>query len=435
MTRIGFEWQFKPGQLAMKSMAGVQLALPSKSLVFRADGVGVNIESDSGEVEIVTDPVDEWDDLVPQLVLIGDLMSVLSSVAPDPAKLTNQRVAALLAPLFGQGLADPSARSRRGAGLVTDGQLLAVNAQGNLQTALAAPEMRVSLPHRGKRSLVFAAPGPVYDTVTVVANNEVRPVLLPANTKIAIEATGTVMTGVAQCTIDADLTDVESLISPYYPGVTAKVDGWVGANNGVTFELRALFALVAYYLHAFSQPSIRYSNEGPKTGFNLLPRMNLRSIYRMLLDDDDRTEFDAVVRTIPGAELNAVVCPEDYKAGTDRIVNPLTLAQWLTSIRNGDLGAGVPTLDRDYSGLGPRGVDYDAMSPPLGYPAHAHPARTSTWFTYAMGRTNAVPDGPVVLEYRDVQAFGVKKESVTFEQFVDVAANAARAAGVQGVPA
>ena len=52
MTRIGFEWQFKTGVLAMKDardMAGAPLALPSKSLVFRDGATGVNIESDSGE--------------------------------------------------------------------------------------------------------------------------------------------------------------------------------------------------------------------------------------------------------------------------------------------------------------------------------------------------------------------------------------------------
>jgi hypothetical protein len=440
MTRIGFEWQFKPGALAMKNpgnMAGGPLALPSKSVVFRDGAIGVNIESDSGEVEFVTDPVDDWADLVRQLVLIGDLMTVLSGVAPDTGRLVNRRVAAALAPLFGQGLVDPNAHSRRGAGLVADGQQLAIDGNGNLRPAMpgAGAAMTANLPYKARRSLTVAVPGPVYDTVTVVANHEVRPVLCPANTRIAIEAAGAVLAGVAQCTIDADLIDSEDLISFYYPGVAAKADGWAGANGAVTSELRGLFVLIAYYLYAFGQPSIATSNEGPKTGFNLLPRMNLRSIYRTLLDDTDRVEFDAVVHTIPAVELNAVVCPHGYKAGNDRIANPLTLAQWLTSIRNGDAGAGPPTLDVDYSGAGPRGADYDALSPPLGYPAHAHPARTSAWFTYAMGRTNAVVNSPIVFEYRDVQQFSVKKESLTFEQFVDMAAAAARAAGVHGVPA
>ena len=440
MTRIGFEWQFKPGVLAMKdarNMAGAPLALPSKSVVFRNAAIGVNIESDSGEVEIVTDPVDDWDQLRRQLVLIGDLMTVLSGISPDTGKLVNQGAAAQLAALFGQGLADPNARSRRGANLVNDGQRLAVDGNGNLVTAAlpAAVAAIVNLPYKARRSLTFAVPGPVYDTVTVVANHEVRPVLCPTNTAVAIEAAAGILAGVAQCTIDADLIQAERLIRFYYPGVTAKVDGWVAAHHGVTFELRGLFVLIAYYLWAFGRPTIATSNEGPKTGFNLLPRMNLHSIYRTLIDDLDRTEFDAVVLTIPAVELNARVCPHGYKAGNDLIVNPLTLALWLTSIRNGNAGAGLPTLDVDYSGVGPRGVDYDALSPPLGYPAHTHPARTSAWFTYAMGRTNAVEDSPIVLEYRDVQQFSINKETLNIEQFIDMAVNAARAAGIDGIPA
>jgi len=111
--------------------------------------------------------------------------------------------------------------------------------------------------------------------------------------------------------------------------------------------------------------------------------------------------------------------------------------EWFTSIRQGDAGAAWPPgLDLDFGGTGPRGPEYDRLSPPLGYPAHANPNRATNWFTYAMGRTNATAlRQQIVIEYRDVQGFAYPdREVLTFPQLVVVAAKAATFAGIAHVP-
>jgi len=179
------------------------------------------------------------------------------------------------------------------------------------------------------------------------------------------------------------------------------------------------------------------SKDGPKAGFNALPRVNLRSVYRLVLDAADRLLFDTVAGALPAATKNRRACPHRYYAGNDLIDNPLTVDQWFTSIRQGDAGAAWPPgLDLDFGGTGPRGPDYDRLSPPRGYPAHEHPGRTSAWFTYAMGRLNATAQRQqIVIEYRDVQRFGYPdREVLTFAQLVAVAAKAATFAGIANVP-
>jgi hypothetical protein len=55
-------------------------------------------------------------------------------------------------------------------------------------------------------------------------------------------------------------------------------------------------------------------------------------------------------------------------------------------------------VDRDNDGDGPRGAEFDLMSPPLGYPAH----RRGRHFTYAMGLYGLAADGSAVVEMREL---------------------------------
>lgn len=84
------------------------------------------------------------------------------------------------------------------------------------------------------------------------------------------------------------------------------------------------------------------------------------------------------------------------------------------------------------SGRGPRGIGYDAMSPPRGYPAHeAHPERPAEWFTYSMGqKSTPYRASHVVVEYRQTDLFGLTEGMGTYGQFVTAAVAAAGNAGL-----
>ncbi len=115
-----------------------------------------------------------------------------------------------------------------------------------------------------------------------------------------------------------------------------------------------------------------------------------------------------------------------------RICLSVIKEEWIISIQKGDPIPSTETAAKNYEGQGPRGENYDKMSPPLGYPSHEHSGRTTTWFTYAMGRMSATSvDSAVIFELRDAPGFvGVTATRVAFEKFVELAYAIAKEEGL-----
>jgi len=450
MPSIGFEWQFVATDLNFQERVGTALKqiidVPSKGLVFHWPDPGVKIESDSGEVEIITDPVTTWNALLKQLVLIGEMLVALGMTPPDWARLPDGRMRTGMEHSgFGTGLGIGAAvaeggramPTRKATNVIKYPALVTLDANGHLQlgkTGVVDPEPVVLNADGIKKLFSFRLAAPIYAPFKVVDNAEQQAaVYRPANNRIAVVGMHEgAFNGVPQCTMERSLSELPTLIKPFSAPSVQLAAQWLDGQRA-SEDLTGFVTMLYYYRAMFGQSTIRTIPDGPKAGFGLLPRNNVRSVYRALLDDADRAIFDALVGTLSPAKRNDPMCPHGYRAGEDTITNNLTWGQWLDSIRLGDAGAGIPTLDDDFAGKGPRGADYDRLSPPRGYPAHAHPARTTAWFTYAMGRVNADANHPVVLlEYRDLSVFGsgARNDTVGYLNFLKVAAKAATEAGL-----
>ncbi|ACU75304.1 hypothetical protein Caci_6453 [Catenulispora acidiphila DSM 44928] len=448
MPRIGFEWQFNATDLTFQERNGGPWGLitdiPSKGLIFHWANPGVKIESDSGEVEIITDPVTTWGAMVGQLVLIGEVLLALGMAPPDFGSLPMGRIrTSMEQSSFGTGLGIGSnvtgggmvRPKRKAANVIKYPQQVNLDAGGHIQLRdiVGVPTVAIN-ESDDKKLLAFLLAADIHDPVDVVNDVEVPATnFRNAGDRIAVFGMHDgAYNGVPQCTMERPLSDLTAMIRPFSPQAEQNAAQWLH-GQGASPELTGFVTMLYYYRAMFAQPTIRTIDDGPKAGFGLLPRMNVRSVYQVLLDNADRGIFDALVGALAPAARNVPMCPHGYKAGDTAIVNTLTWGQWLDSIRLGDAGAGIPSLDDDFAGIGPRGANYDRLSPPLGYPAHTHPARATAWFTYAMGRVNADPNNPVVLvEYRDVSGFGIgaNTASANFTNFVKVAGNAAIAAGL-----
>lgn len=447
MASIGFEWQFNDMELRFQQLTKgnwKSITLPSKALVHHWRKPGVRIESDSGEVEIITDPVKTWEQLLPQLVLIGEILLAVGGVMPDWGELADDRNLrfAMSEAGLGSGLVvaqDAESRrptraaTTRNANQYPQGIELVDGHLRKFEADVDNAEIRLDKGvGDGLYFLDFALADPIFETVEVTdAGVESAQTLVRRGEHVAVVGVrqSTPLKGFPQCTMEVSLADLTERIKYFSPSAVMSARDWLA--NDVNVRLKAFMTLLFYYRERFASDEIKTEKEGPKAVFNLFPRMNVRSVYRTLLTDDDRQVFDAKLAAMMPLEKNVRMCPQGYKAGNDSIDNKLTWYQWLDSIRRGDQRPAV-TLLQDYSGEGPRGADYDLLSPPQGYPAHQHAARTMPWFTYAMGRANVDPAGSVLLvEYRDTLIFQpTKAKSIGYTSFLLLAAKAARSAGL-----
>jgi len=443
---IGFEWQFASDVMRLMDTRGktpAQTRPPSKSVAFRWSDPGVTIESDDGEVEIVTDLVRTWPALRNQLVLIGELITALTGTPPDLDSMTNQALARDLAGAgLNQYLVNRSSSGRsRGSAVGREDRLLAF-AEGHLKPVDVQPGQGLPLLTRstsGRALIEFPVPGNIIESAEVRQNQELpRNVLFAKGELIAVEYGSTSPRGVAQGTIDRKLAEVPDVLARVGSAATAQASAVLKPvlprGHSPSPELLGFVAVLYYYLERFSDRRMKKSTDGPKAWFFALPRMNLRSVYCHLLSEADRSAFHELVNGLSPAEANQRACPRAYVGGSSW-ENPLTVGEWFTSILRGDAPAAPVTADDDYAGIGPRGADHDKMSPPCGYPAHVNPGRASAWFTYAMGRTSAIAaDSPFVCDFRDVMSFGEQTDRLRYEDFVAMAANLSAYAGLTNVP-
>jgi hypothetical protein len=450
MASIGFEWQFSRevmSLMAAESTRWSAITLPSKKVVYRWADRGVTIESDDGDAELITDPARSWTRLLGQLVFIGELLTVLTGTPPDLDKIGNRNLAAALTEgglnqnLYASG--GTKSRKRMASAVVDLPAGVTQTDTGHLElTAYKSHKVRCAEePSGSARGLVCEVPADITTVNAVENNKDVKPdVVIKKGDELVVKRGGASVSGVAQCTMEIALADLPDAIGKFSKTAHKTALGWLRSADEdddvpPSRNLVGFLTVLAYYLECFSQSTIASIKDGPKGGFNVLPRMNLKSVHDMLLDDFDRADLKATVEAFSSTELAREICPHGYKAGTGKITNDLTFGDWLASIRFGDAGTGVPNLNTDYAGTGPRGKDYDKLSPPKGYPAHFHPGRKYPWMTYAMGRENVdCTRMAFLIEFRDVQVFGERKNALTYEQFVEMAANAAAFAGMTDVP-
>ncbi|MGW2160061.1 hypothetical protein [Nonomuraea sp. NPDC001699] len=433
MPRIGFEWQFQRTELRFlkNSRDGWQAeeALPSKGRVCYWQDPGVAIESDGGDVEIITDSVTTWAALRRQLVFIGELLSLLTSRSPDPAALPAAFLQA------DEEEADTATGPRRSSRSRTSNKTQAVRvAQGHLRTHddVQQTDGLRFVPGTNVGNIVTVAlAAPIKRCEFDSAGNPVMTTACAAGDVLALTAGGNLVHGTVQATIDVPLVQLPDRLRVLDFDPSERVHAWL-AGRRPTDNLIGFVTLIQYMLWVFAHQKLT-SDDGPKAGFALLPRTNLRSVYMNALTEVERSAFDAMVNALPEDEQNSRVCPRPYGLGGRHTYdNRLTLFWWLRSIQVGDPGQGDETLAVHMSGDGPRGVAYDAMSPPRGYPAHEpFPGRPAEWFTYSMGqKTTPYRASHVVVEYRQTDLFGLKNGMGTYEQFVTAAMIAARSAGL-----
>ncbi|MEU7858312.1 hypothetical protein [Nonomuraea sp. NPDC049141] len=442
MPRIGFEWQFPHTDLRFYHQdAGSWHPcgdVPSKGRVFYSENAGIAIESDGGEVEIISDPVETWVALRQQLLFIGDLLTLITGRTVEIERLS---------PELGKFFAADS-------NLVVDSESKKPVRMANLQRGVLLPVMMKQggrlkvgtqeVPPSNKPALTL---GTAYGNLLILTLHDpivqwnftpapAAPVVFPRDDRLAVGAPGAregaKTRGVVQATLDVPLVNLPARLGSFDGAIIERAEAWLkGMNPSPT--LYAFVVLLHYSMWVFATQTLT-SDDGPKAGFPLLPRTNLRSLYRMVLEDQDRTAFDAKVNNNLTPDVKSGrVCPRPYSLGNKRdlFANPLTIGEWLDSIRHGDPGTAAD-LDQDVTGMGPRGGDYDKLSPPLGYPAHTpHAARPVGMFTYSMGKMNATRESPaVIVEYRDTQDFGGGQDSLAYEAFANVVVAAARQAGL-----
>ncbi|GAA2206809.1 hypothetical protein GCM10009850_022670 [Nonomuraea monospora] len=433
MPRIGFEWQFQRDELRFlaDSKDGWQAedSLPSKGRVRYWQDPGVAIESDSGDVEIITDSVTTWAALRRQLVFIGELLTLLTGRSHD---------AAALPPAFlrtGEQEGDATTGPRRSSRARTSGKVQAVRAaEGHLRAhddVQAADELRFVPDTNVGNIITVALAAPIKRCEFDSAGDPVMRTVYAAGDVLALTAARGNVHGTVQATVDVPLSELPVRLEVFGFDPSGRVMAWLEGRQK-TGNLIGLVTLIQYMLWVFAHQNLT-SGDGPKAGFALLPRTNLRSVYMNVLTEMERSEFDAMVNALPSGDKDARVCPRPYGLGGRQTYdNPLTLFWWLRSIQAGDPGHGDETLAVHMSGDGPRGIAYDALSPPRGYPAHEPIAgRPAEWFTYSMGQ-KTTPHGAshVVVEYRETDLFGLKNGMGTYEQFVTAAMNAAHSAGL-----
>jgi hypothetical protein len=454
---IGFEWQFLSQDLKFQERdkgRWINVALPSKAVVWHWRDPGVKIESDAGDVEFITDPVRTWADLKNQLVLIGEILLALGMTVPDWSELSGDQNAELRYAMrtsgFGEGLGVDAAQaegrgSRRRASAGVNYKVGAPprtypqrveftkNHLRTPQTGSDLGPIRLDRLEDGKLLLDFKLAEAVKESVSLDGNGDERPaaVFAAADSRIALVGMHQgAFNGAPQCTMEIPLGSLTHVIGQFSPQAVQDAKTWLGTGP-VSEPLRGFVTMLFYYREMFGRSGIGTEKDGPKAVFNLLPRMNVRSVYRNLLGDVDRSAFDAKLAAMSDEARDAPLCPHGYQAVAGRFTNNLTWGEWLDSIRDGDRRAPV-ALSVDYAGNGPRGADYDRLSPPDGYPAHKHPARVSEWFTYSMGREQAAANSDVVLiEYRDAMSFlSQRGSSVNYLNFLKIAFVAAKEAGL-----
>lgn len=305
MPSIGFEWQFTATDLTFQEKSGNKWTLindlPSKSLVFHWPNPGVKIESDSGEVEIITDPVQSWDALQKQLVLIGELLVALGMSPPDWGKLSDGNMQKVMARSgFGTGLGigesttagGRTSTKRKASTVIKYPQQVVLDAGGHLQlqdiVANSIPPVVLNQDNN-KKLVSFLLAAAVNGPVDVV-NNVEQPaaVFRPADNRIAVFGMHTGgFNGVAQCTMERSLDEMPGLIEPFSPDAVQQAAQWLN-GSGASADLTGFATMLWYYRAMFGRRTIKTIDDGPKAGFNLLPRMNVRSVYRVLLDNADR---------------------------------------------------------------------------------------------------------------------------------------------------
>ncbi|MGW0807739.1 hypothetical protein [Nonomuraea sp. NPDC002799] len=433
MPKIGFEWQFHRSNVRFLAEAGntwqIQEYVPSKGRLCYWPDPGVAIESDTSEVEIITDAVTTWAALHRQLVFIGDLLTLLTTRSAEDAKLPK---VFLQAAGEQQEATGPRRSSRvKPAGTpqalrVAEGRLVANDDIQATDDVVLVPDTNVG------RIIAFRLAADI-KVCTFEGDRPVMVVAYPARkSTLALGASGDTVHGTIQATMDVPLDEIPARLRRFGFDSSARVQTWLTGRHQSP-KLIGFITLIHYILWVFENQPLK-ADDGPKAAFAMLPRTNLRSVYMNALSELERTAFDAMVNALPQAEQDGLVCPYPYSVGGhDTCTNKLTLFWWLRSIQAGDPGDGKDeSLAEHMSGQGPRGIGHDAMSPPLGYPAHeAHPARPAEWFTYSMGQ-KSTPNGAshVVVEYRQTDLFGLRGGLGTYEQFVTAAVAAARDAGL-----
>lgn len=433
MPKIGFEWQFQRDELrflaAPKGEWRTQDSVPSKGRLCYWQDPGVAIESDSSDVEIITDAVTAWAALRRQLVFIGELMTLLTGASPDPSKLPRAFLQ------DDEKGSDASTGPRRSSRTRTSVKVQAVRAaQGHLRAyddVQNTDDMRFVPNTNAGNILTVKLAAPIKMCDFDLGGNPVMTTVFAAGDTLALGATRDSVHGTVQATMDAPLAELPDRLKALDFDPSAQVGAWLTGRHQ-TANLIGFVTLIHYILWVFAHQNLT-SSDGPKAGFALLPRTNLRSVYMNALTDVERSSFDAMVNGLSDHDQQSRVCPRPYGLGGRQTYdNQLSLFWWLRSIQAGDPGKNDETLAVHMSGDGPRGIAYDALSPPRGYPAHEpFPGRPAEWFTYSMGqKTTPYRSSYVVMEYRQTDLFGLKLGMGTYEQFVTAAMAAARSAGL-----
>ncbi|MEU1388013.1 MULTISPECIES: hypothetical protein [unclassified Nonomuraea] len=433
MPRIGLEWQFQRNELKFlaDSTNGWQAeeALPSKGRVCFWQDPGVIIESDGGDVEIITESVTTWAALRRQLVFIGELLTLLTGRSPDTTKLPDTFLRT------DEQEGDATTGSRRSSRIRTSVKMQAVRvAQGHLRTHddVQPTDGLRFVPNTNVGNIITVSlAAPIKRCDFNLAGNPVMTTVYAKGDVLALTAGRDLVHGTAQATLDVPLAELPDRLGMLGFDPSDRVGTWLKGRHQ-TANLIGFVTLIQYMLWVFAHQNLT-SGDGPKAGFALLPRTNLRSVYMNALTEVERSAFDAMVNALSDGDKDSRVCPRPYGLGGRQTYdNQLSLFWWLRSIQAGDPGQGNETLALHMSGDGPRGIAYDAMSPPRGYPAHeGFPGRPAEWFTYSMGqKTTPYKASHVVVEYRQTDLFGLKNGMGTYEQFVTAAMVAAESAGL-----
>jgi len=345
--KVGFEWEVDSVEITEVTKKGdtsFPSKLPSKSVAFKQGGV--RLEVDSGHGEFITEPADTLEQLNAQLEIIHHMVAILQE---------NQS---------------------KGIYLKSPTNIISTDGEEKGSTWMKKDSW-----------------------INVISRGRNMSGTMQATIGIPIERPGLIKTELNESMKHLGRQDSETYETMY---ANIKRD-----TSSKSPKVASLISLVIYFVESCKTGNPR-TEDGPKTWMPLLIRTDFRSMFKILLID----EQEELMRWVREYGTDKPLCPEGYKTPEGHKDGP-SINEWLYSITYGRTGLDV------------RHKDKDIMSPPDGFPQHlTEAAKTSDELAgrpvenpipYAMGLLE-MDDNLIVAEHR----FPVTGK-VTLQKFMETA--------------